>query len=109
MKTNSLKRFDATELQRFIAVVKQTSEAGEMRWLRLPNARTLRLIINQQDMSFAVGTDNGPLTEAEVYVLFPELKENVVDTADPLIQTTPVVDNAGTTSAEATTNATTPN
>ena len=106
MKTISPNQFDGSELQRFVAVVKAASDKKEVRWVKVARAKTLRIIINQQDMSFTVAGDRAMLTAEEVYAMFPELKDDVVDAAAPLTQTTPIVDNAGTTSAEATTNAT---
>lgn len=109
MKTNSIKRFDGSELLRFIAVIKQASDNGETRWSRLARAKNLRVHINQQDMSFVVASDAGMLKAEEVYMMFPELKDDVVDGSAPLIVTTPVEDNAGTTTAEASTNETASN
>lgn len=105
MKTTTTNRFDGAELIRFVTVLKNASDNKEARGSRIANASRLTIHINHQDASFQVSGTRAALTADEIYTMFPELKDDVVDLADPLTQTTPVVDNAGTTSAEATTNA----
>lgn len=103
MKTTSLKRFDGSELSRFVAVMKQASDRRETRWIGVPRSRDLQIYINQQDMSFLVGNDIKLLTEQEIYTMFPELKDDVVDASAPLTQTTPLGDNNVTNAAQTTT------
>lgn len=106
MKTTTTNRFDGAELIRFVTVLKNASDNKEARGARVANASRLSIHINQQDASFLVSGTRGAMTPEEIYTMFPEVKDDVVDLAAPLTQTTPVVDNAGTTSAEAATNET---
>lgn len=108
MKTTATKRYDGAELIRFVSVLKAASDNKEARFDHIANASRISIHVDPQDASFQLSGTRGALSAEDVYTMFPELKDDVVDSADPLTPTTPVVDNTGTTSAEATTNETIP-